>query len=284
MPKPCYTVNRDTFCTVMHPNNTVPWRMTVLAAPEATVAEFYDDLAPFYHLIYPDWEASITRQAVALDAVVRERRPGASTVLDAACGIGTQALGLAALGYSVTASDLSAASVERARTEASRRGLEIAFSVGDMRQAWADHRRRFDVVLACDNSVAHLLTDAEIGRAMREFYHCTQAGGLCLISLRDYDLVEKVGTQVTPCGVRHEGVSRYLLWQVWEFEEGDAYRQDLYLVEDAGGAECRTRVMRSRSRAVSPDTVAGLMGAAGFEDVRRLDGRYFQPLVVGVRR
>jgi hypothetical protein len=28
-----------------------------------TVETFYDELAPFYHLIFPDWEASIQRQA-----------------------------------------------------------------------------------------------------------------------------------------------------------------------------------------------------------------------------
>jgi len=77
-----------------------------------TTAAFYDALTPFYHLIYPDWHASIARQAQALDSIIRSA--GGSklrTVLDAACGIGTQSLGLAALGYEVTASDLSPAAV-----------------------------------------------------------------------------------------------------------------------------------------------------------------------------
>lgn len=34
---------------------------------------FYDELTPFYHLIFPDWEASIRRQADALDSIIRER-------------------------------------------------------------------------------------------------------------------------------------------------------------------------------------------------------------------
>ena len=37
-----------------------------------TPAEFYDQLAPFYHLIYPDWEASMTQQAAALDSILQE--------------------------------------------------------------------------------------------------------------------------------------------------------------------------------------------------------------------
>ena len=250
---------------------------------EATAAQFYDDLAPFYHLIYPNWEASVARQAAALDAVIREFRPGAASVLDAACGIGTQSLGLAALGYRVTASDVSAVSVVRARSEASRRELDIAFCVADMRQAWERHQRQFDVVLACDNSIAHLLNDGEIRLALQEFHRCAGQGSLCLVSLRDYDAVEKVGVHVKPCGLRQEGSSRYLLWQVWEFESGDIYRQDLYLVEDEVSAECKTRVMRSRSYAVSPDRVADLMREVGFQKVQRRDDCFFQPLIVGTK-
>jgi methylase of polypeptide subunit release factors len=46
-------------------------------------------------------------------------------VLDAAVGIGTQALGLAAQGFRVTGSDISLAAVKRAGEEAGRRGLRL---------------------------------------------------------------------------------------------------------------------------------------------------------------
>jgi len=57
---------------------------------------FYDALAPFYHLLYPDWEASGARQSQGIATVLEEFgiSPGAR-ILDAACGIGTQTLGLA---------------------------------------------------------------------------------------------------------------------------------------------------------------------------------------------
>src|SRR5881628_1690738 len=101
-----------------------------------SVREFYDTLAPVYHLIYADWEASIERQGAALDSVIRSfPGAGARSVLDVACGIGTQSLGLSARGYEVTGSDISPAAVERARSEAARRGLSIPFSVSDMRAA-----------------------------------------------------------------------------------------------------------------------------------------------------
>jgi 2-polyprenyl-3-methyl-5-hydroxy-6-metoxy-1,4-benzoquinol methylase len=53
--------------------------------------------------------------------------------LDCTCGIGTQALGLAALGYSVVGTDISTEAIRRARTEAETRGLNAQFRVADLR-------------------------------------------------------------------------------------------------------------------------------------------------------
>lgn len=244
---------------------------------------FYDELAPLYHLVYADWEASIARQADALDEVIRETGSGpARRILDASCGIGTQSLGLARLGYEMTASDLSPGAVTRARREAAARALPIRFSIADMREAFERHGGGFDVVLACDNSVPHLLSDAEIQAAFEQFYLCTRPGGLCLISVRDYAGMELGGIQTIPYGVRSDGETRYVLLQVWEFE-GEIYDLTMYFVEDRGGAECRTRVLRTRYYAVSIDRLMELLRQAGFEAVRRIDGRFFQPLIVGRR-
>jgi 2-polyprenyl-3-methyl-5-hydroxy-6-metoxy-1,4-benzoquinol methylase len=107
-----------------------------------TVEAFYDRLAPFYHLVFPVWEASIQRQAAALDGIIREHWGGGRlSILDVACGVGIQALGLADLRHAVTASDVSPAAVERAEQEAKQRSLRIAFSVADMRAASTHHRR-----------------------------------------------------------------------------------------------------------------------------------------------
>ena len=55
--------------------------------------DFYDDLAQSYHLIFEDWDTSIIRQGDALSDVILERWGGdIRTVLDVACGIGTQAI------------------------------------------------------------------------------------------------------------------------------------------------------------------------------------------------
>jgi SAM-dependent methyltransferase len=243
--------------------------------------DFYDRLAPLYDLIFPDWDASIERQAGQLAGIIHERW-GAGSVLDVACGIGTQSIGLARRGFAVTASDLSAGAVERARVEASRRGVEIDFSVCDMRAALDHHGRQFDVVIACDNSIPHLLTDDDIMLALRQMYALTHPGGGCLITVRDYDREERGMGLVKPYGVRDRDGVRYVIFQVWDFD-GEVYDLAMYFVVDDGGARPATHVMRSRYYAVGTGRLLELMRRAGFASVERLDGPFYQPVLVGSR-
>lgn len=142
-----------------------------------SVTDFYDQLSPFYHVIYPDWEASVRRQSFQLDAIVREIwGPHVRTILDAACGIGTQAIGRSQLGYLVTALDISPGAIERTEGEAARRELVINFSLADLRTLSSSHRELFDLVIACDNSIPHLLSDDEIRIAFGEMNRCRAAG------------------------------------------------------------------------------------------------------------
>ncbi|MBQ1984760.1 MAG: SAM-dependent methyltransferase, partial [Clostridia bacterium] len=69
---------------------------------------FYDNLAAHYDKLFLNWQATTQEQAVLLDKLFQESGfDRTAAVLDCACGIGTQAIGLASLGYSVTASDIS---------------------------------------------------------------------------------------------------------------------------------------------------------------------------------
>jgi 2-polyprenyl-3-methyl-5-hydroxy-6-metoxy-1,4-benzoquinol methylase len=87
--------------------------------------------------------------------VESEGHPPPARVLDCACGIGTQALGLAREGYRVHATDLSGAAVRRAETEARARGIQATFGVADMRSLPEAVGGGFDVVVSADNALRH---------------------------------------------------------------------------------------------------------------------------------
>jgi 2-polyprenyl-3-methyl-5-hydroxy-6-metoxy-1,4-benzoquinol methylase len=249
-----------------------------------TLEEFYSRLTPYYHLIHTDWNKSIEEQATVLDTIIREQwGSDVTSILDVSCGIGTQVLGLAKLGYKVTASDLSREAIERAEQEAKERGIEISFSIGDMREAFVHHGRQFDLVISCDNAVPHLLNDNDILTAFEEFYRCTLPGGGCLISVRDYEKEKSEGQTWKSYGIRNVNDVRYFIFQVWDFH-GSTYDLSLYVVEDRGEAECKTHVMRSQYYAIGITRLIELMAEAGFVDVRRIDNRFFQPVIIGTRK
>ncbi len=244
---------------------------------------FYDDLAPFYHLVFSDWEEGIEAGARRLDEIIRESCLNeAKRVLDVSCGIGTQALGLARLGYAVTASDISPGAVDRARSEADRRELRIDFAVADMREAYDHHRKPFDVVVSFHNSVTHLPTEEDISLAFEQFKKCLVPGGICVINVRDYDAEERGIGMIKPFGVRTENDTRYVVFQVWDFE-GDVCDVSLYFVREEERGECRTHVFRTRYYATGIDSLMRLLSQAGFSKVRRLDNPFEGPIVVAVK-
>lgn len=241
----------------------------------------YDDISRHYHLIFQDWEASMAWQGNRLQQAIRSLwGEQANRVLDLSCGIGTQTLALAREGFAMTASDLSANSVARARQEAAKRELTIPISVCDMLQAHAHHGSDFDVVISCDNAVPHLLDDASILEALQQMYACLRAGGGVLLSLRDYEDNESRKDSLLPYGLREQEGKTYAVFQTRKFH-GDHYDVALYFVEESdppvvwGG--------RSTYYAVSLKRVMTLMETAGFRDVRRLDEAFYQPLLTATK-
>jgi SAM-dependent methyltransferase len=247
------------------------------------VRGFYDALAPWYHLVYQDWEASIARQGQAL-AVLLASEWGAAChdVLDAAVGIGTQALGLATRGFQVTGSDISPVAVHRAVDEAGRRGIRLLCVIADVR-ALPVRSAKFDAVIACDNALPHLLSEDEIHQALRECVRCLRPAGGCVISMRDYEVPASSGTVETrDYGDRIWAGRACRLSQTWRWH-GDFYDVAFELVAKDGAKEVVARTPPTTYFAIRTERVAMLMERAGFTRVRRIDGCLFQPVLVGTR-
>ncbi len=153
---------------------------------EGLSAEEFYDLAGEYHLLFEDWwEAAKGHGEIdarlLLDLGVH---PGAR-LLDCTCGIGTQALPLALRGYRVLGTDISAAAIARAQQEAGKRDIPVDFAVCDVRNVGRLVPARFEAAFACDNSLAHLLTEDDLLGALRSIRTCLVPGGVFLASLRD---------------------------------------------------------------------------------------------------
>ncbi len=248
-------------------------------------ADFYDDLAADYHLIFEDWAAAIDAQAEILDRVIRSAGGGASTLLDCACGIGTQALGLAARGYRVTATDQSPAAVARARREAAVRGLRIDFAVADLRRLGDAVPADFDVVLAADNALAHMIANHDLEAAARQMAAVLRPGGLLVASIRDYDSLPADRPAVmAPRFFDHPG-GRRIVHQVWDWRDQRIYDLHLYITTQVATG-WHARHYQSRCRALLRSELTELFQQAGFGDGRWLMpdvSGYYQPIFAAAR-
>ncbi|MFE9424104.1 class I SAM-dependent methyltransferase [Kitasatospora sp. NPDC006697] len=249
---------------------------------DSSVARFYDELAADYHRVYGDWDAALVRQGRALDAVLRSALgPGPAEVLDCACGIGTQALGLALCGHRVTGTDLSPAAVERAGREALRRGLELPARVTDMRELPFEDGT-FDAVVCADNSLPHLLTAADVRAALGEMRRVLRPGGLLLLSTRPYDELRRTRPPSTAPQVHGSGPGRTVTFQLWDWHP-DGERYDLEHYQLTGEAEqWRVAVRRATYWALTRGELTAFAAEAGFTGADWLapgQSGFFQPLL-----
>lgn len=251
-------------------------------SPVPSVGAFYDALAPDYHLIFPDWDASMARQAAVLGELVRRRLgPGPHRILDCACGIGTQAVGLALAGHQVVGGDLSPVAVSRAVTEAATRGVSLPAVAADMRRL-PFTSSGFDVVLCADNALPHLLTAQDVESALRGMRRVLREDGLLVLTVRDYDETRRTRPAATPPQVSRTPAGRVITFQLWHWHE-DGERYDLehfQLVPAAGSWDVRLR--RTTYWAITRRQLTDLAAAAGFTGLtwhEPADSGYYQPVL-----
>jgi SAM-dependent methyltransferase len=185
-------------------------------------------------------------------------------ILDLCCGNGRHSLELSARGFDVTGVDRTAAYIERARSEADKRGLDAAFVVDDMRAYCAPNR--FDIVLNLFGSFGYFEDPDDDRKVVENMVASLRPGGRFLI--------ETMGKEI---------LARDFQARDWD-EVGDL----LILSEKAigqnwGSVETRWIVMRGTERiehrvsvrSYSAVELSSLLAACGFSEVRvygSLDG------------
>jgi glycine/sarcosine N-methyltransferase len=246
---------------------------------------FYDELAASYHLIFEDWDRTIATQAAVIGPLLERYTARVSPyVLDCACGIGTQSIGLAQRGHFVVGSDLSGSAIARAKREAQLRNLDVRFHVADMRKLSALPETGFDAVLIADNALPHLLSQQDLERAAVEIAAKLKDSGVLLATIRDYDqLVSTRPAMQAPAFYEEEGRSRFV-HQVWQWD-GEQYAIHLYLTLQTDSA-WTVRHFVSRYRALRRPDLNHALHGAGFTNILWLEPgttSFYQPIVVATK-
>jgi SAM-dependent methyltransferase len=247
------------------------------------VKSLYDQLAANYHLIFQDWDVSIRRQGSILGAILdRECTSKPLHVLDCACGIGTQMLGLAGRGFTVTGCDFSRASVERARKEAETRGFDVSLFVTAMTDLGLVPEKDFDAVICMDNALPHFDNDEQLLQALRQIRGKLPAGKLFMASIRDYDVLIKEKPALQGPAFYQDNGKRRIVHQIWDWIDNRRYTFHLFITReiDQGWENCH---YAANYRAILREELSRFLMGAGFVNCRWLppaETGYYQPIVL----
>ena len=196
------------------------------------IQTFYDNMASQYDKLFFDWQATTQEQALILDQIFKDHGfDKFASVLDCACGIGTQAIGLAALGYKVTASDISDAEIAQAKTRAETNNVDICFAHADFCALSKTFSQKFDIVICMDNALPHMLSHAALEEAIKSITGQMAAGGIFVASIRDYDALLKEKPPYSPPYIHTTEQGKRVSFQTWAWE-GEHYKLTQYIIED----------------------------------------------------
>ena len=242
---------------------------------------FYNSLASQYDKLFLDWQATTHEQAAILNRIfVDSGFDKTAEILDCACGIGTQAIGLAALGYPVTASDISDGELAEATKRAEKNGVKIRFEHADFCALSDTFAKQFDIVIAMDNALPHMLTNDALETAVRSIVGQIKPGGIFVASIRDYDSLLAEKPPYSPPYIHKTDKGQRVSFQTWVWKE-DNYRLTQYIIEDEGSL--RISKFECEYRAVRREEMTKILLSSGCSDVIWKfpeETGFYQPIVV----
>ena len=210
---------------------------------------FYDHLASQYDKLFLDWQATTQEQAVILKKLfLNNGFDDTARILDCACGIGTQSIGLAALGYHVTASDISDGELAQAKERAEKNNVNIRFEHADFCALSETFSEQFDIVIAMDNALPHMLSKSALEAAVKSITNQIVPGGMFVASIRDYDALLMDKPPYSPPYIHKTDKGQRVSFQTWNWDD-DHYKLIQYIVDDEktlqiSKFECEYRALR----------------------------------------
>ena len=242
---------------------------------------FYDNLASQYDKLFLDWQGATREQAVILDKLFQNHGfERSARVLDCACGIGTQAIGLAALGYQVTASDISEGELAEAKARASKNDVKIRFEHADFCALSEVFSQRFDIVIAMDNALPHMRSKSALEAAVQSITNQIAEGGMFVASIRDYDALLRDKPPYSPPYIHQTDKGQRVSFQTWSWE-GEHYKLIQYIIDDEN--ELQISKFECEYRATRRAELTDLLRANGCGEVVWLfpeETGFYQPIVV----
>ncbi len=242
---------------------------------------FYDNLATQYDKLFLDWQSTTHEQATILNKLFQNNGfDNTAHILDCACGIGTQAIGLASLGYNVTASDISSGEIAEAKARAKNTNVKIRFENADFCALSKTFTELFDIVIAMDNALPHMLSSEDLERAIKSITNQIKENGIFVGSIRDYDALLKDKPPYSPPYIHKTDKGQRVSFQTWVWND-ENYKLIQYIVDDEDALQVSK--FECEYRATRREEMTNLFIKSGCKNVLWLfpkETGFYQPIVI----
>jgi SAM-dependent methyltransferase len=224
----------------------------------------YDDFSVDYDR-FVNWPERLAMELPFIEGQLQAA--AACRVLDTACGTGRHAIALAKQGYEVVGTDLSVEMIERARANARAAGVDVWFEAVGFGELAVRVGTGFDAVLCLGNSLPHLLTSADLAKALADFGTCLRPGGSFLIQNRNFDAVMSCGERWMDPQAYREGETEWTFLRFYDFEPDGLLTFNVVTLRRGGEGAWSQQVATTRLRPLRQAELLAALEAAGFGEI-----------------
>lgn len=224
-----------------------------------SVSEFYDLLAPNYDAM-TGFEKRFVQEKPFFRLLVE--RHGIRKALDAGCGSGFHSLLLSQLGVQVTAVDVSSEMLRLTQKHARSLGVKIKVVKGSFEELAKLIKERFDAVFVMGNSLAHLLSHAELKRSLLSLADLLKPEGILFTQNLNYERI--LATRFRIQSSKESGNKTFV--RFYDYDAEGILFNILTLEKASGGIDEKLETIRLRP--VLREELVNVLGQVGFVETR----------------
>lgn len=180
----------------------------------------------------------------------------------------------------MTASDISDGELEEAKQRAEKNHVSIRFEHADFCALSESFAEPFDIIIAMDNALPHMLTKEALETAVRSITNQIAADGMFVASIRDYDALLMDKPPYSPPYIHQTVNGQRVSFQTWHWTD-DRYRLIQYIIDDESSLEISK--FECEYRATRREELTTLLRANGCSKVEWKfpeETGFYQPIVI----
>jgi glycine/sarcosine N-methyltransferase len=232
----------------------------------------YDAISNDYDR-FVNWPSRLSMEIPFIEQQLHQTVGAGCRVLDAACGTGMHALGLARLGFQARGADLSSGMIDRARLNAAEAGLDVRFEAigfGGLVQTFG--RQACDAILCLGNSLPHLPDIVGVEAALTDFAACLRPGGLLLLQNRNFDAVLASRARWMEPQSYRSAEGEWLFLRFYDFDADGLLSFHMITLNRQGITDWSQQVTTTRLYPLRQEELLSALDKTGFRQVHSYGG------------